>query len=153
MNKKYWIGVASQEHVMRGVALGICQFCHGKLAPAKRPLKGDYIVYYSSKISMHGPVVCQKFTAIGVITDEAPYQVDAGGGFMPFRRNVAYFNANDVAIAPLIDRLPFIKNKRSWGMVFRYGFFAIDQESFGIIAQAMLGYDPEKEKAYLPSKE
>lgn len=51
-DKKIWIGVACKEHVANGVKLGICQFCHGKLAPAKRPRKGDYLVYYSSKQTM-----------------------------------------------------------------------------------------------------
>ncbi len=32
-NMKYWIGTVSQEHVLRGVAGGFCQVCHGKAAP------------------------------------------------------------------------------------------------------------------------
>ena len=33
---RYWIGVASRDHVMRGVAGGFCQLGHGKAAPVKR---------------------------------------------------------------------------------------------------------------------
>lgn len=54
--------------------LGICQFCHGKSAPAKRLSHGDFVIYYSSKITMAGSDLYQKFTAIEVI-DDAPYQV------------------------------------------------------------------------------
>ncbi len=86
--------------------------------------------------------LCQKFTAIGVVQDDTPYQVDMGNGFAPFRRNVDYLKAKDVDIRPLILTLPFIKNKTSWGYVFRYGFFEIDRVSFEIIAGAMLGSDP-----------
>lgn len=46
---KFWIGVACKEHVENGVTLGICQFCHGKSAPAKRLSQGDFVIYYSSK--------------------------------------------------------------------------------------------------------
>ncbi|AWD33110.1 Putative conserved hypothetical protein [Candidatus Fokinia solitaria] len=135
---KFWIGVASKEHVENGVKLGICQFCHGKLAPAKRPKLGDFIIYYSSKVKMHESKVYQKFTAIGIITDDMPYKFDMGGEFQPYRRNVKYFEGKHTDIKPLINSLSFIKNKDAWGAVFRYGFLEIDRESFEIIAKEML---------------
>ncbi len=140
--RKYWIGVACKEHVENGVKLGICQFCHGKSAPAKRLQKGDFLIYYSSKHIMEGSELYQKFTAIGVVKDDAPYQVEMENGFKPFRRNIEYLDAQHVDIKPLIPLLPFIKNKSSWGYVFRYGFLEIDQGSFEIIGKEMLGYDP-----------
>lgn len=94
---------------------------------------------------MDSPEPCQKFTAIGRVTDDAPYQVEQFPGFTPFRRNVAYFDAQPVDIRPLIERLPFITNKKLWGGVFRYGFLEIDQLSFEIIAHAMLGFNPLSE--------
>ena len=142
---RFWVGVACKEHVATGVRLGICQFCHGKSAPAKRLSRGDFLVYYSSKVTMEGSEPYQRFTAIGRVTDEAPYQVDAGGGFQPFRRNVSYFEAEHVEIRPLIAALPFIKNKAAWGVTFRYGFLEIDQQSFEVIAEHMLGYFPHQE--------
>lgn len=48
MRPKFWVGVASKEHVENGVKLGIGQFCHGKIGPAKRLQKGDFVIYYSS---------------------------------------------------------------------------------------------------------
>lgn len=144
MNKaaKFWIGVACKEHVENGVKLGICQFCHGKSAPAKRLSRDDFVIYYSSKITMVGSDLYQKFTAIGEIIDDAPYQVDMGDGFKPFRRNINYFDATHIDIKPLVPLLAFIKNKNSWGYVFRYGFLEIDQKSFEIIASAMLEFNP-----------
>ena len=91
---------------------------------------------------MGGDEPYQKFTAIGMVTDDEPYQVTISADFKPYRRNIAYLKAKHIDIKPLIDQLPFIKNKKSWGYVFRYGFLEIDQESFEIIAQGMLGYDP-----------
>lgn len=141
--RKFWIGVASKNHVAHGVTLGICQFCHGKAAPAKRLAKGDFVIYYSSKHEMGGKDFYQKFTAIGVVTDEIPYQVDMGDGFAPYRRNIDYFaEARHLDIRPLIAELGFIKNKSSWGYSFRFGFFEIDQKSFALIAKGMLGFDP-----------
>ncbi len=140
--QKYWIGVASQEHVARGVELGFCQFCHGKAAAAKRPAKGDFVIYYSSKRTMNGAEPYQKFTAIGIVQDDVPYQVEMEGGFKPFRRNVHYLPAQHLDIKPLIHELPFIKNKKSWGYVFRFGFLEIDRKSFEIIATGMLGSNP-----------
>lgn len=144
MNKaaKFWIGVACKEHVENGVKLGICQFCHGKSTPAKRLSRGDFVIYYSSKVTMEGSELYQKFTAIGKVIDDAPYQVDIGDGFKPFRRNINYFEAKHVDIKPLVTLLDFIKNKKSWGYVFRYGFLEINQESFEIIANGMLGFNP-----------
>ncbi|MES2215554.1 MAG: EVE domain-containing protein [Pseudomonadota bacterium] len=139
---KFWIGVACKEHVENGIKLGICQFCHGKSAPAKRLSRGDFVIYYSSKVTMEAPELYQKFTAIGKVIDDTPYQVDMGGGFQPFRRRISYFDAKHIDIKPLVPLLPFIKNKNSWGYVFRYGFLEIDQGSFEIIASNTLGFDP-----------
>jgi len=146
MNKltKFWIGVACKEHVENGIKLGICQFCHGKSAPVKRLSLGDFVIYYSSKVSLEQSNIYQKFTAIGKVIDDAPYQVDMGNGFKPFRRNISYFNAQHIDIRPLVHLLPFIKNKKSWGYVFRYGFLEIDQASFEIIAKSMLGETAKK---------
>ena len=142
MSTKFWVGVASKEHVENGVKLGICQFCHSKISPAKRLQKGDFVIYYSSKVSMESNELYQKFTAIGEVIDDVPYQVDMGSDFKPYRRNIKYLNACDVDIKPLIPILSFIKNKTSWGYVFRYGFLEIAQESFEIIATLMLGRNP-----------
>jgi predicted RNA-binding protein len=142
MSTKFWIGVASKEHVENGVKLGICQFCHRKIGPAKRLQKGDFVIYYSSKVSMESNELYQKFTAIGEVIDDVPYQVDMGSDFKPYRRNIKYLNACDVDIKPLIPILSFIKNKTSWGYVFRYGFLEIDRDSFEIIETRMLGRKP-----------
>ncbi|WP_206425198.1 EVE domain-containing protein [Rickettsiales endosymbiont of Stachyamoeba lipophora] len=144
-NPRFWVGVASKGHVENGVNLGICQFCHGKSGPAKRLTKGDYVIYYSSKITMEGSNTYKKFTAIGIVKDDETYQVEMFPGFKPFRRNIEYFqDAKHVDIIPFIPKLNFIKNKQSWGYVFRFGFLEIDQESFEIIAKEMLGYVPNK---------
>ena len=140
---RFWIGIASKEHVKIALAGGFMQFCHGKSAPARRPKKDDFVVYYSAKQQMDKCEPCQEFTAIGIITDDTPYQVEQSPGFNPFRRDVRYFEAHDTPAKPLVPLLPFIKNKRSWGCAFRYGFLEIDAESFKVIARAMLKHKEE----------
>lgn len=142
---KFWLGVACKSHVAIGEKIGICQFCHGKQAPAKRLHRGDFVIYYSSKVDFDRTQTYQKFTAIGTIIDDRPYQIEAEDGFSPWRRNIKYFTeAQHLDIKPLIPFLSFIKNQKYWGYAFKSGFFEIDQNSFELIAKGMLGYIPEK---------
>ncbi len=135
---RFWIGVASREHVLLGIQAGICQFCHGKVSTVKRLSQDDYIIYYSSK---NMDEKYQKFTAIGQVTDVHAYQFDMSNDFKPYRRNVSYLPSQEVHIKDIIEQLGFIKNKASWGYIFRYGFFEIDRESFLVIARQMLTYE------------
>lgn len=134
---RYWIGVASKEHVVKGVEQGFCQLCHGKHNPLKRLTPGDWIVYYSPRTAQNGGEVVQAFTAIGQILTGEPYSFDMGGGFTPYRRNVQFITASEAPIKPLLDQLSFIKNKYSWGYVFRFGLLEIPQGDFQHIAAAM----------------
>lgn len=136
---KYWIVVASKEHVQSGVEAGFCQACHGKSSPLKRMSKGDWLVYYSSKKVFGEKEPYQKFTAIGRIEDDQVYQHDMGNGFVPFRRNVAFEECRDVEIRPMIDSLSFIRDKQRWGAPFRYGLLEIGEGDFRLIADRMLG--------------
>lgn len=136
--ERYWVGVASRDHVLRGVEGGFAQLSHGKLAPLERMRAGDWLVYYSPKESRNGDEPLQAFTAIGCVGEEAAYRFDMGGGFVPFRRDVAYLPAKEEAsIRPLIGRLSFIRNKERWGQPFRSGHFEIQPEDFELIAAAM----------------
>ena len=138
---KYWIGVASKEHVMRGVEGSFMQVCHGKKAPLMRMKKGDRIIYYSSKISMNGDEKCQCFTAIGEAADDNVYQVEMFPGFIPYRRNVRFYKCSEVSIIPLIGQLEFITSKKQWGYPFRYGFLEINQNDYDIIVSKMQPLD------------
>src|SRR5262249_10253487 len=69
-----------------GVKGGFAQFSHGKLAPARRPSQGDWVLYYSPKLKFGEAEPCQKFVPIGQVIDREPFQVDSfrdstlGGG-------------------------------------------------------------------------
>ena len=135
---RYWVIVASKNHVMRGVQAGIAQANHGKAAPLKRMQVDDGVLYYSPKVEFEGTEKLQAFTAIGRVISESVYQFDMGGGFIPYRRDVKYLSCNELPIQPLVSALTFIRNKSSWGYVFRYGFFEIPKADFDLIASEML---------------
>lgn len=135
---KYWIIMASKDHVKNGVADGIAQACHGKAGPLNKMNKGDFIIYYSGKQNYMKPEKCQKFTAIGEVKDHEVYPFQITEDFCPYRRKITFFESRDTPISPLIDNLAFIKNKQYWGYRFRYGFFEINKQDFDLIACQML---------------
>ena len=59
-------------------------------------------------------------------------------GFIPYRRDIRFNAAKDVAIRPLIERLSFIKDKTHWGYAFRFGHLEIPRGDFELIAQTMM---------------
>ena len=134
---RYWINTVSRAHVQKGVAGGFTQADHGKSTRLARLAKGDRLVFYSPREEMRAGDVVQSFTAIGTITDDAPYQVEMTPDFHPWRRNMTFQEGSEAPIQPLIDRLELIKNKKSWGFVFRRGLFEIGEADFRTIADAM----------------
>lgn len=135
---KYWIGVASFDHVRKGVEGGFSQLCHGKEKPLKRMKKGDWIIYYSPKKSLNGNEPVRAFTAIGKVKDERIYTFQMSENFIPFRRDVDFYQeAKFVPIHDILDELEFIENKSKYGYKFRFGHFEISKHDFLLIAQKM----------------
>jgi hypothetical protein len=124
----YWIGVATKDHVMVGVAGGFCQLGHGKHAPVKRLSPADWLIYYA-------PHHVKAFVAVGQVQPGEPYQ--QGDNFSPWRRDVRYLDAVDAPIHPLLDSLSFVTDTRHWGILFRRSLFEIPQDDFALITRAM----------------
>lgn len=135
---KYWIIVASKDHVKSGIEQGIAQACHGKMSPLKRMRKDDFVIFYSGKQTLGKAENCQEFTAIGQVKDEEVFQFQVTADFCPSRRNIDFFESTDISIFPLINDLSFIQNKKSWGYPFRFGFFEIGKNDFDLISSKML---------------
>ena len=67
-----------------------------------------------------------------------PYQVDMGGGFCPFRRDVDWHTAEEAPIKqPLIGSLQFTAARSNWGFQLRFGLFEISAHDMAMIAAAM----------------
>ncbi|MEQ9437828.1 MAG: EVE domain-containing protein [Cyclobacteriaceae bacterium] len=136
--KKYWIAVASRNHVQAGISGGFAQANHGKRGPMKQMSKGDQLIYYSSKEVYGEPKPWQKFTAVGEVIDEEPYVGVMSGDFDPFRRKIQFYPCREVPIQPLLEKLSFIQDTRHWGYPFRRGFFEISPQDYQTITQEML---------------
>ncbi len=135
---KYWMAVASKNHVSIGIEQGFAQVCHGKAHPLKKMSVGDGIIYYSPKENFNENDICQEFTAIGTVITKKIYQYEMEDGFMPYRRNIEYDRSvQSISIKPLIVKLKFIENKKNWGFKFRFGFFEIPEEDFLMIQHCM----------------
>lgn len=81
---KYWVVVASKDHVLKGVKEGFCQACHGKKAPLARMKERDWVVFYSSKKQFGKSDALQTFTAIGQVKDDKVYEFQMSGIFELF---------------------------------------------------------------------
>ena len=132
-----WIAVASAEHVRHGRAHGFMQVCHGKAAPLRRIRPGDRVAYYSPTEVFRGPGALKAFTAVGTVQPGEPYEFDMGGGFRPFRRDVAWLAAAETPIQPLLGRLEFTAGVKNWGYQLRFGLFAVSAHDLDLITSAM----------------
>ncbi len=138
VSRRFWIGVASRDHALKGVAGGFAQLCHGKAAPLCRMAAGDGLVYYAPRERFGESEPCQRFVAIGRISGSEIYPFDMGRGFVPFRRAAAYVRTSSEApIRPLLPLLTFIRDPARWGGAFRFGFLEITSGDFSFIAHAM----------------
>lgn len=133
---RYWLGVVSKEHVLKGVKGGFAQVCHGKKQALTKLSAGDGFVYYSPKVAMNRSEPSKCFTAIGEIKSGKVYQFVMTPDFHPFRIDVEYFPCKEVAIAELMDRLELTQGKH-WGMQLRRGLVEISKADFDVIAKAM----------------
>jgi EVE domain len=135
-----WIAVACAEHARRGCAAGLQGFMqvgHGKHAPLKRISPGDRVAYYAPSLAIGSRDRLQNFISIGIVQPKEPYQIDMGGGFMPYRRDVAYVRSSEAPIAALLDEFDFVHNRARWGYAFRFGLFEIGEADMMRIARAM----------------
>lgn len=134
-----WINTVSRDHVELGVRGRFIQANHGRPHALRRMSRGDWVVFYSPRVSHPDGETLQAFTAIGQVVDDEPYRVDSPPDVELWRRNVDYLDGVAAPIRPLIERLGFVENKQRWGYKFRFGVFRIDDDDFDIIRTAMTG--------------
>jgi hypothetical protein len=134
---RYWVNTVSRSHVQNGVAGGFTQAGHGSDSRLKRLSRGDRVLFYSPRADLRAGESVQRFTAIGEVLDETPYQVQVSPDFQPWRRRMKFLESVEAPIQPLIEQLEFIPNKKSWGFPFRRGLFEIGEADFKAIARAM----------------
>lgn len=133
---KYWLGVVSKEHVLKGVAGNFAQVCHGKKGPLSKMKKGDWLIYYSPGDKM-GESNLKAFTAIGKIADDKVFQFKMSPDFIPFRRKVQYLVGSlELPLSTIKSRLELCKES-SWGYKLRRGLIELSKSDFDILKKAM----------------
>ena len=131
---KFWVGVASSNHVDLAVTDGFCQVCHGKGGPLRRMAKGDYLLYYSPKLDMTKPDKLQAFTAVGKMVDDEVYEIEQFPGFVPFRRQVRYYQP----VQPcFLDRVRQHPEWPDYAGKIRYGHFEVSKDFFMYVFNLM----------------
>lgn len=139
MTRRYWIGVASYNHVQLGVKDGFCQVCHGKEKPLKRMNHNDIIIYYSPTKTLGVKDRFQCFSAIGKLIDDNVYQFSMTETFSPYRRDVEFYTRiTPVNIHQILHHLDFITDSQHYGQKFRYGLFEITKKDAMTIWKAMI---------------
>ena len=137
MKNRFWVGVVSKAHVLQAVEGGFAQLNHGKKASLAKMKAGDWLIYYSPRLSLENRQPYQHFTAVGRVKTGEVYQYDMGDGFAPYRLDVEYAAARAVSILPLLDKLSFTKDRKNWGQQFRFGHFEIPEADFILLANEM----------------
>jgi len=140
--RKFFIGVATKDHVDMGVQEGFMQVCHGKKAQLLRLKKNDIIMYYCTSTIYGKKDNYQCITASGTVKDDKVYQFEISKDFIPWRRDVVFDkNLEPIKIKEILEDLAFIKNKNKWGVYFRPGLIEIKKEEYEIIIGKMKKID------------
>ncbi|MET0783746.1 MAG: EVE domain-containing protein [Leifsonia flava] len=140
---RYWLAVASRDHVRTAVDLGIAQVNRGARAGLDRMGEFDGLVYYSPKTEYPDGEILRHFTAVGRVADGLLYQA-VSMDRNPWRRRVDWdLAAESAPIRPLLGSLDLTRNAPDWGHQLRAGFLEISRHDFEIIRQAMQRPSPD----------
>jgi hypothetical protein len=134
---KYWINTLPKDHVVIGKKEGIVQAHHGRADPLKRLKAGDKVIFYSPKTMSQGGIPLKAFTGVAKISDERIDQIQLAGDSRPSRLTAEFEDCNEIPVEPLIAKLHFIHNKKSWGYLFQFGLFEISESDFILIYSRM----------------
>lgn len=135
---KYWTVIAAKDRLLAGVRLSIIQACHSKRGPLFWTFQGDYVLFYSNRLTSELPDKCPQFTAIGRISNDHIFSSLVNEGFCPARKQIEFLKCRPVAIRRLIKALSFIIDKRKWGYPFRSGLLETLHKNFNLISSEML---------------
>jgi hypothetical protein len=134
---QYWINTIFRDHVRIGIEGGFTQANHGRATMLRQLTRGDLVAFYSPRTSYPDGDPLQRFTAVGRVVDDVPYQVEMTPMFHPWRRQMRFLACEESPIQPLVDELSFITDKKRWGYPFRRGLFQISADDFERIAHSM----------------
>ena len=136
---EYVLGIADRNYARLCVEAGVVVLGISGRSGVAKLSPGDKIVYYSPKTEPDGETL-QRFTAIGEVTGDAPWEREFGSGTVLWCRDTDWRDdAAEVPIRPLLESLAFVKNPKNWGFYMRGSHRRIPGEDYAVLAGAMLG--------------
>lgn len=134
---RYFVAVASREHVEKGVEGCFAQACHGKRWPMLKMTAGDRILYYSPTEKFRSKAPCRKFTAAGTVREGQAYTFEMEPGFVHWRRDVDFENDIAAVDLSLVVSQMHVFSGGNPGLILRRGFFEIDRKDFDTVYRYM----------------
>src|SRR3546814_15854 len=99
---RYWITVATQEHIRRGQTNSFLQIGHGKRTILARIKQDDWVIFYAPKVSLSDKTPIESFIAMGQAVDSDIAKVMVTAEYQPYRRRFIYAPIVPVPIEPLL---------------------------------------------------
>lgn len=150
---KYYLLTASRDHIETGIQGGFIQQRQPHRLEKMR--KDDKLVLYASKETFGATKQCRKLLGIATATDdecdrlsykdmteslgiktEEEASAMCSSTLVYFRKKMQFQVLPEPAdIRPLLPKLEFVKNKKSWGFYFMSGFREIAKEDYNIVCQ------------------
>ena len=128
---RYYLFNGSYDHLMNGIENGFVQQRYKNRF--NNVIKGDYVVFYATRLNYHTKVPYRKFIGIGRISDDQIIEVPHGAN-MYYRMMVNFKKYKERDLKSIIRKLSFIKNKKYYGMYFIRGKREITKEDYDVIA-------------------
>lgn len=134
--RNFWIGAVSGDDMYDVQESGFSRYGYGNVQSMTRVKAGDGFVAYSPNAAFCGKGALPCFTAIGTIKERLPYSF-AMGGVAPHRGDVDWADGIEAPVRPWLDSLEFAEGNRNWDQKLRFGYLAISERDFRVIARAM----------------
>ncbi len=134
--RNFWIGAVSGDDMQDAYEGGLSRYGFGNVQSMTRVKAGDGFVGYSPNAAFCGRRALPCFTGIGTIRERLPYFF-AMGGVAPHRGDVDWADSIEAPVRPWLDSLEFAEGNRNWDQKLRFGYLAISERDFRVIARAM----------------
>jgi hypothetical protein len=136
--QKFWLIVASKDHIEKGVSGGFAQACHGKMKPISKPQKGDGVLFYATREKYNENTNrIKRITAVGFFEDEK-VDVHEIEDKLFYKRKVNFeIPIREINLKDYLKDIGFIENKEKWGMYLRSSMREIPKKDFDFLHSKM----------------
>lgn len=133
----YWMCVVSRADAHLAQREGRLRLSAASERRVRRLSEGDGVLLYSPREGNRRGAVVRRFTAVGTVVTGTAYQLgdDPHGSWC---RDVRFDEVRDeVEVAPLLERLSFVRPGAGWGVAFRPGFVRVAEADHRLVRAAL----------------